>query len=117
VRMAPRTSYQNWAQVSKWLPDLRYADQVTLGQLAQMTSGYADYVASSEMSDAQYAFRQWTPEELIAYSTKQPLIYKPGTNWNSAKRERERRRAVSRQVRHAAFGLVGARPVAPLACA
>jgi CubicO group peptidase (beta-lactamase class C family) len=36
------------------------------------------------MSDAQYAdpFRQWTPEELIAYSTKQPLVYQPGTNWN-----------------------------------
>jgi CubicO group peptidase (beta-lactamase class C family) len=73
-------------KVSKWLPDLRYADQVTLGQLAQMTSGYADYVATPEMSDALYAdpFRQWTPEELIAYSTKQPLVYKPGTNWNYA---------------------------------
>jgi len=36
----------------------------TLGQLAQMTSGYADYVASPEMSDAQYGdpFRQWTPD-------------------------------------------------------
>ncbi len=70
--------------VSTWLPELRYADQVTVGQLAQMTSGYADYVADPEMSDAQYAqpFRQWTPEELIAYSTRQPLVYRPGTNWN-----------------------------------
>ena len=34
-----------------------------------------------------------------------------------AKRERERRRAVSTQVQHAAFGIVGARPVALLACA
>jgi CubicO group peptidase (beta-lactamase class C family) len=71
-------------KVSTWLPDLKYADQVTVGQLAQMTSGYADYVADEQMANAQYAqpFRQWTPEELIAYSTKQPLVYRPGTNWN-----------------------------------
>ena len=71
-------------KVSRWLPDLRYADQVTVGQLARMTSGYADYVADPAMAEAQYAqpFRQWTPEELIAYSTKQPLVYRPGTNWN-----------------------------------
>lgn len=49
-----------------------------------MTSGYADYVADPAMAEAQYAqpFRQWTPPELIAYSTKQPLVYRPGTNWN-----------------------------------
>ena len=71
-------------KVSRWLPDLRYADQVTVGQLARMTSGYADFVADPAMAEAQYAqpFRQWTPEELIAYSTKQPLVYRPGTNWN-----------------------------------
>jgi CubicO group peptidase (beta-lactamase class C family) len=71
-------------KVSRWLPDLRYADQVTLGQLAQMTSGYADYVADPQMADAQYAdpYRQWRPQELITYSTKKPLVYPPGTNWN-----------------------------------
>jgi CubicO group peptidase (beta-lactamase class C family) len=31
-------------KLSKWLPDVAHADQVTLGQLAQMTSGYPDYV-------------------------------------------------------------------------
>ncbi|GAA3705935.1 serine hydrolase domain-containing protein [Microlunatus aurantiacus] len=71
-------------KVSQYLPDLRYADRVTIGQLAQMTSGYADYVADPLMADAQYAepFRPWTPEELIAYSTGKPLVYAPGTNWN-----------------------------------
>jgi CubicO group peptidase (beta-lactamase class C family) len=71
-------------KVSTYLPDLRYADQVTVGQLAQMTSGYADYVADPLMADAQYAepFRQWTPADLIAYSTDKPLVYAPGTNWN-----------------------------------
>ena len=31
-------------KLSKWLPEVPHADQVTLGQLAQMTSGYVDYV-------------------------------------------------------------------------
>ena len=31
-------------KLSKWLPDVPHADRVTLGQLAQMTSGYVDYV-------------------------------------------------------------------------
>ena len=30
--------------LSKWLPDFPHAQRVTLGQLAQMTAGYPDYV-------------------------------------------------------------------------
>jgi CubicO group peptidase (beta-lactamase class C family) len=72
-------------KVSKWLPEIPYTDKVTLGQLAQMTSGYGDYVHQSpDLENAIYAdpFRTFTPEELIAYSTKAPLLYEPGTNWN-----------------------------------
>src|SRR3954453_250382 len=55
-------------KLSKWLPDVPHADGVTLGQLAQMTSGYVDYViGNTAMNDALYAnpFRQWTPEEML----------------------------------------------------
>jgi CubicO group peptidase (beta-lactamase class C family) len=71
-------------KVSKWFPGIPNTDKVTLGQLAQMTAGYADYVSTTEVSNALYAdpFRSWTPEELIAASTKSPLLYEPGTNWN-----------------------------------
>jgi CubicO group peptidase (beta-lactamase class C family) len=71
-------------KVSKWLPNIPYTDRVTLGQLAQMTSGYVDYVSTPELANQQYAnpFRTRTPEELIAISTKRPLLYEPGTNWN-----------------------------------
>jgi len=31
-------------KLSKFLPEIPHADQVTLGQMAQMTSGYVDYV-------------------------------------------------------------------------
>jgi CubicO group peptidase (beta-lactamase class C family) len=59
-------------KVSRWLPDLPYGDQVTLGQLAQMTSGYVDYVTAPELTKLLYAnpFRTFTPEELIAIGTK-----------------------------------------------
>jgi CubicO group peptidase (beta-lactamase class C family) len=72
-------------KVSKWLPELPHADEVTLGQLAQMTSGYTDYVIGNTEVDALlYAdpFRRWTPDELLAYVTSKPLLYTPGTNWN-----------------------------------
>ena len=72
--------------LSNWLPDVPNADRVTLGQLAQMTSGYADYVRSEEFVSAFLSdpFRQWTPEELYPFGTDQPLFYEPGTNWNYA---------------------------------
>ncbi len=73
-------------KLSKWLPEIPHADQVTLGELAQMTSGYADYVQSPVFIAAAYArpFRNWKPQELYAYGTSQPLFYKPGTNWDYA---------------------------------
>lgn len=72
--------------VSTWLPDIPRSDRVPLGRLARMTSGYADYVHNPELSDAIYRdpFRNWTPEELLAFGTSQPLSYEPGTNWNHA---------------------------------
>ena len=74
-------------KISKWVPEIPHSDEVTLGQLAQMTSGYVDYVLGNPEVDALlYAdpFRQWTPEELLATVTSKPLFYAPGTNWNYA---------------------------------
>ncbi len=74
-------------KVSKWLPEIPHSDEVTLGQLAQMTSGYVDYVIGNDEVDAllyQDPFRQWAPEELIATVSSKPLFYAPGTNWNYA---------------------------------
>jgi len=73
-------------KVSKWLPQLPHADEVTLEQLATMTSGYQDYVPDPAFGAAIYAdpFRQWTPEELLAYVVDKPLWYVPGKNWNYA---------------------------------
>ncbi|MGW0172776.1 serine hydrolase domain-containing protein [Rhodococcus sp. NPDC003322] len=72
-------------KVSTWLPEVPHSERVTLGQLAQMTSGYVDYVIGNEPFEAalyENPFRQWNPEELISFSTSKPLLYEPGTNWN-----------------------------------
>lgn len=72
-------------KLSKWLPDFPHADQVTLGQLAQMTSGYPDYVIGNDtFSNAVYAnpFRQWNTQDILAQISSRPLLYEPGTNWN-----------------------------------
>lgn len=74
-------------KLSTWLPDTPHADRVTLGQLAQMTSGYVDYViGNTAMNDALYAnpFRHWTTQELLDFAVHKPLLYEPGTNWNYA---------------------------------
>ncbi|MBX7431691.1 beta-lactamase family protein [Mycobacterium sp. Y57] len=72
-------------KLSKWLPEVPHADRVTLRQLAQMTSGYVDYViGNTEMNDEFLAnpFRAWTTHDLLSFSTRHPLLYEPGTNWN-----------------------------------
>lgn len=75
-------------KVSKWLPTLPHGGEITLGQLAQMTSGYADYALGNEaFADKLYSdpFQQWTPDELLSFAhVNGPLLYKPGTNWDYA---------------------------------
>ena len=74
-------------RLAKWLPEVPNADRVTLGQLAQMTSGYPDYVLGNAEFEAAFLadpFRQWTPEQLLGFAVHRPLLYPPGTNWNYA---------------------------------
>jgi len=73
--------------LSAYLPDIPHAEGVTLRQLAQMTSGYPDYVIGNDAFDAElYAdpFRQYQPADLLAFALDRPLLYEPGTNWNYA---------------------------------
>ncbi len=70
--------------VSRWLPDLRDGDRITLRMLGSSTTGLVDYVTSPGFGETVYAdpFRQWTPEELVGVSTGQDPWYEPGTNWS-----------------------------------
>lgn len=74
-------------KLSMWLPDFPHADRVTLGQLAQMTSGYPDYVLGNDAFDNLFyanPFRQWTTQDILDHIASRPLLYEPGTNWNYA---------------------------------
>ena len=74
-------------KLSRWLPEIPNAHRVTLGQLARMTSGYRDSViGNAAFEKTLYAnpFRQFTPQELLAYANLQSLWYEPGTSWNYA---------------------------------
>lgn len=68
--------------LSKWYPDLPRADDITLRNLADMTSGYSDYVYQPEVLDRTTfePFRQWAPEELIDIGVA-AMDFEPGTNW------------------------------------
>ena len=70
-------------KLSAYFPDVPNANAVSLRSLAQMTSGYVDYVYTPELLDGYYAnpFRQWTPAELIHIGVSKPLEFAPGTNW------------------------------------
>lgn len=71
------------AKLSQYFPDLPNAGRITLRNLAQMTSGYADYVYQPELINGLYhdPFRQWTPEELIQIGVSKPMQFAPGMNW------------------------------------
>ncbi|MGI9031800.1 MAG: serine hydrolase domain-containing protein [Ilumatobacteraceae bacterium] len=68
--------------LSNWYPDLPRAGDITLQNLANMTSGYADYVYQPEVLEGTTfePFRQWTPEELIDIGVAS-MDFEPGTNW------------------------------------
>jgi len=70
-------------KLSKFFPSLPEADRITLRNLANMTSGYADYVYQPEVLHGVVfePFRQWTPEELIQIGTSKPMMFEPGANW------------------------------------
>ncbi len=70
-------------KVARYFPSLPYADRVTLRNLANMTSGYADYVYQPEVLRATSLnpFRHWTSEELISIGVRKPMMFAPGSNF------------------------------------
>ena len=74
-------------KLSKWLPDLPHADEVSLRDLISLTSGYRDFVPDPgflKVNDTE-PYKRWVPEEILRYAHLDlPLLYPPGTNWNYA---------------------------------
>jgi CubicO group peptidase (beta-lactamase class C family) len=70
--------------VSDWLPHLRDASHVTLGELAAMTAGYHDYVLAPGLGRGLYEnpFARVTTHEQLRLMLEKPLQFTPGTNWS-----------------------------------
>lgn len=70
-------------KLSAYFPDLPNADTVTLKNLANMTSGYADYVyqPATLQGTALDPFRRWTTQELLRIGLSGKPMFAPGSNW------------------------------------
>lgn len=70
-------------RLSRWYPEFPRAKEITVGMLARMTSGIADYVTTDVFNTAFDAnpFRHWEPAELIAIAEPVPPLFAPGTSW------------------------------------
>lgn len=66
-------------KVSKYLPDLTDADQVTIGQLLSHTAGYRDYWPQDFGFAAMYA--PVTAQAMLDKWAKAPLDYPPGSKY------------------------------------
>ena len=73
-------------KVSQYLPDMSHGEQITVGQLARMTSGYQDYVQNPELVATTQAdpFAFVSTEDQVRLGADLPLSYEPGTNWSYA---------------------------------
>jgi D-alanyl-D-alanine carboxypeptidase len=70
--------------IGKYVPGVVNGDQITLRELASMTSGLPSYTQTASffddlVSDPQRSFR---PRELLAYVAGAPALYAPGTGFN-----------------------------------
>ncbi|MFK0232050.1 serine hydrolase domain-containing protein [Streptomyces vinaceus] len=70
--------------LSKWLPEVPHADEITLRMLGSSTSGIHDYVTDPVFLKEIEAkpFRAWTPTDTLAITSRHPLWYAPGTGWS-----------------------------------
>lgn len=66
-------------KVSKYYPNLRRADEITIRQLLSHTSGYEDYAPQD------YIIPEWTepitPAAILDRWAMKPLNFEPGTKW------------------------------------
>jgi len=65
--------------VSKWLPDLTRAHEVTLREILSHTSGYQDYYAEDYSLPPMKV--PTTPDAILDKWGKKPLDFDPGTEW------------------------------------
>lgn len=74
-------------KLAKYRPNFSEANEVTLRMLADVTSGYPDWVQGNEPFQKllfENPFRQWTSNELLHWAFTQPIACAPGTCFHYA---------------------------------
>ncbi|MGH2939910.1 MAG: serine hydrolase domain-containing protein [Solirubrobacterales bacterium] len=74
-------------KLAKYRPNFPEANEVTLRMLADVTSGYPDWVQGNEPFQQllfENPFRQWTSNELLHWAFTQPVACAPGTCFHYA---------------------------------
>jgi D-alanyl-D-alanine carboxypeptidase len=74
-------------KLSKYRPNFPEANEVTLRMLADVTSGYPDWIQGNEPFQKQLLenpFRQWTSNELLQWAFTEPVACAPGTCFHYA---------------------------------
>lgn len=66
-------------KVSKWLPTLTRANEVTIRQLLSMTAGYQDYWPHDYVFTAMR--KPIAPQGVLEQWARKPLDFDPGTKW------------------------------------
>jgi CubicO group peptidase (beta-lactamase class C family) len=66
-------------RVSRYLPELTQAKDITIRQLLSHTSGYQDYCPQDYVT--QFIGKPVTPEGILNEWGKKPLDFEPGTRW------------------------------------
>ena len=69
--------------ISKYISGVPSGDQITLRELAGMRSGLYNYTFDSGFQKAFFTdpSKPFTPQQLLAYAFKHPLVFKPGTQF------------------------------------
>ncbi len=66
-------------KVSRWLPDLTRANEVSVRQLLSMTSGYQDYWPQDYVMP--FMLQPTTARQIVDTWAQKPLDFEPGTKW------------------------------------
>lgn len=70
--------------ISRWLPNLPFAERVTLRQLLAHTGGVVNYSSLPEYHGdvAAHPGTPWSFDEFVDRAATRPLDFEPGTAWN-----------------------------------